>query len=459
MSGRNSVIWLAVIALALTGNATAWAADVVIKVVMVADEDENPTAAGKAAGKALLEAMGDTALKAVVMSECFEDREYKAELLKGVCEVLPKEKVLGGATYGSFTQEGCTDFDAVCLMGIGGRGVRVSARMTDKMGTSKLTFEEDEDLIRERLHAAGEALAAKLKRRDNDKLLILIADAHSPKVQYLVEGVQKEVGKDFPITGGCANKNAGQTFVYFQGEMYEDAAVALMLAGNFDVALSGRMANEEQAVIKSAADGVAEMLEKGKGDPAAVLAFNCAGRRSKLNEYEDELASMQKVLGKDVTLFGCYCAGEIGPVDEPDALEDVLSGGSGWHVMFTSITPGKARTPKEKRNNSERVSGTITVDGRPIEGAVITLISQKGQPAAQGTTDGAGNYTLKTVKGDSRIPAGAFGVTISKTVKDNDSGVAKELLPLKYAMKGVSGLTVEVVAPGVNVFDFELASE
>ena len=237
MFGRDLVICLAVIGLGLADNVTALAADVAIKVVMVADEDENPTAAGKAAGKALLEAMGDVQLKAVVMSECFEDREYKAKLLKGVCEVLPKEKVFGGATYGSFTQEGCTDFDAVCLMGIGGRGVRVSAQMVDKMGTSKLTFEDDEDLIRERLHAAGETLAAKLKRRDNDRLLILIADAHSPKVQYLVEGVQKEVGKDFPITGGCANKNAGQTFVYFRGEMYEDAAVALMLAGSFDVAL------------------------------------------------------------------------------------------------------------------------------------------------------------------------------------------------------------------------------
>ena len=317
----------------------AFAADVVFKVVMVADEDENPTAAGKAAAKALLDAMGDVPLKAVVMSECFEDREYKEELLKGVCEVLPKEKVLGGATYGSFTQKGCTDFDAVCLMGIGGKGVQISAQMVKKMGTSKLTFENDEALIRERLHAAGEKLAGKLKRSENDKLLILVADAHSPKVQYLVEGVQKSVGKSFPITGGCANKNAGQTFVYFRGEMYEDAAVALMLAGDFDVALSGRMANEEQAVIKSAADGAAEAIKKAKGDPTAVLSFNCAGRRSKLNEYEDELASMQKVLGKDVTLFGCYCAGEIGPVDEPNAPKDVLSGGSGWHVMFTTITP------------------------------------------------------------------------------------------------------------------------
>ena len=55
---------------------------------------------------------------------------------------------------------------------------------------------------------------------------MLLADAHSPKNQFLVEGLQKVVGGEFPITGGSANKNAGQTFVYFQGKAYSDSAVA-----------------------------------------------------------------------------------------------------------------------------------------------------------------------------------------------------------------------------------------
>jgi hypothetical protein len=190
---------------------------IVMKIVMVEDENEDPVAAGKAAAEALQKAMGDARIKAVVVSECFEDREYKAKLLQGICSVLPKEVVLGGATYGSFTQQGCTDLDAVCLMGIGGRGIGVSKGLVTEMGTAKLTFENDQELIRQKLHVAGEKLASKLERRDNDKLLILIADAHSPKAQFLVEGVQKVLGKDFPITGGCANKNAGQTFVYFGG--------------------------------------------------------------------------------------------------------------------------------------------------------------------------------------------------------------------------------------------------
>lgn len=460
MSGRNGILGWLVIAILFGCSTRAIAADVVIKVVMVEDKDENPTAAGKAAGKALLEAMGDVPLKAVVMSECFEDKEYKSELLKGVCEVLPKKKVFGGATYGSFTQQGCTDFDAVCLMGIGGKGVQVCARMVKEMGTSKLTFEKDQELIRERLHGAGEKLAAMLKRRDDDKLLILIADAHSPKVQYLVEGVQKEVGKDFPITGGCANKNAGQTFVYFRGEMVEDAAVALMLAGDFDVALSGRMANEEKAVIESAADGAKEVLAKAKGNPTAVLSFNCAGRRSKLNEYGDELVSMQKVLGKEVTLFGCYCAGEIGPVDEPGAPADVLSGGSGWHVMFTTISPTKKGEARSEPQASESVSGIITIDGVPVAEATIKLQAKDGTGVlVQGKTDSDGEYTVRTPSGSSRIPVGTYLVGISKTMTDPATNKMIHLIPPKYSDPRTSGLVVEVVARASNTFDIALVSE
>jgi len=36
-------------------------------------------------------------------------------------------------------------------------------------------------------------------------------------------------------------------------------------------------------------------------------------------------------------LFGCYCAGEVGPLDVSEKPAGVLSGGGGWHVMFTVI--------------------------------------------------------------------------------------------------------------------------
>ena len=311
---------------------------IVVKLSAVQDDDENPFAAGKTAAETLKREMGQTALKAVIVSECFEGRESKQKLLDGVCSILPKDVVLGGATYGSFTQKGCTDFDSVTLVGIGGDGIEVSSRLVTQLGTSKLTFDTDESLIRERLHAAGEKLGSKFRKTDRDRLLVLIADAHSPKIQYLVEGVQKSVGGQFPITGGCVNKNAGQTYVYFRGEMHEDAAAGLMLSGDFQVSLSGRQANERKAVIATANDGAAEAMAATHKTPFAVFAFNCAGRRSKLTDYDVELQAIQKAIGKDLPLFGCYCAGEVGPVDVPDKPNNALCGGSGWHVMFSVLS-------------------------------------------------------------------------------------------------------------------------
>ncbi len=310
---------------------------VVIQAVMVEDDAEEPGAAGRAAGEALKKAMAGVPLRAVVVSECFEDREYKQKVLEGICSVLPAYIVLGGATYGSFTQTGSSDFDSVSLLGIGGDGVSVAAALVTDMGTSKLVFEKHQQQIETRLRAAGAKLVKKLHRTQEDRLLILIADAHSPKNQYLVEGAQQVVGGPFPITGGCVNKNAGQTFVYYRGRLYEDSAVALMLSGGLKVAMAGRQAKDNDRVISTAREAAAAAVAELKGRRIAALAFDCAGRKGKLNKIEDELAAFHQSLGKKLPLFGCYCAGEIGPLDTGQKKPGVLSGGGGWHVMVTVI--------------------------------------------------------------------------------------------------------------------------
>ncbi|MDY0167986.1 MAG: FIST N-terminal domain-containing protein [Thermoguttaceae bacterium] len=312
--------------------------DIVLKAVMVEDEDDNPTAAGKKAAGLLKAAMGDTPLKAVIVSEVFEDLQYKQKLLDGVCAVIDKDIVLGSATYGSFTQDGCTDFDAVALLGIGGDGIGVAAALVKGQGAAKLQVDEDQAELQRLLHAAGEQVVSSVPKTKNDQLLVLIADAHSPKNQFLVEGAQKALGPMFPMTGGSANKNAGQTYVYFRGKPYQDATIAIMLSGDFKVSLAGRKGMENETVIATAREGAAEALKAAVGKPIAVLAFNCAGRRSRLNDYNEELAAIQEAIGRKLPLFGLYCAGEIGPVDEGEQRPGVLSGGSGWHVMYTIIS-------------------------------------------------------------------------------------------------------------------------
>jgi len=304
---------------------------------VAAARNEDPAAAGKSAAESLVKAMGHVPLKAVIVSECFEDQENKEKLFEALASVLPKEILVGGATYGSFTQSGCHDADSVCLLGIGGEGIGVAAALVTGMGTAKLTFEQHRDEIVKRLHDAGSALAGKLRRTPQDRLVILLADAHAPKNQALVEGIQQVVGKQFPITGGCANKNAGQTFVSFGGRLHDDSAVALVLSGDFTVAMAGRQAKENEKVIRTARESAAAALAGVRGKPIAAMAFDCAGRKGKLKKIEEELAAVQQAVGKELPLFGCYCAGEMGPVDTADKPPDAVSGGAGWHIMFTVI--------------------------------------------------------------------------------------------------------------------------
>lgn len=304
---------------------------------VAASQDEDPFEAGRQAALQLKEQMGQAAPHTVIITECFEDKGPKKQALKGVCSVFGKDIVFGFSTYGSFAQQGCLDMDSVGLLGIGGDGISTTATIEKSLGIAGLTMDENADEIENRLKAGGAELAGKLPRRTNDRLLVLMADAHSPKNQFLLDGVQEVMGKDFPITGGSANKNAGQTFVYFQGKMYTDSAIALLLSGDFEVSLAGRQAKENAKVISSAFDGAGEALKNMKGRPFGVLAFNCAGRKGKLDEIGDELGAIQSAIGKDIPLFGAYCAGEIGPADI--AVEDlaVLSSGVGWHVMFTVL--------------------------------------------------------------------------------------------------------------------------
>jgi len=301
---------------------------------------EDPFESGKTAARAAADQIGAAPVKAVLVSECYEDKDRKAKVLEGVHSVFPKAVVYGGATYGSLTQSGVAGGESVAVLVIAGKDIDVAAACRPRMGAAGLTLTEHKDQLEARLRAAGAALAKQLPKSARSRLAIVVADAHSPKNGALVEGVRGVLGKGFPITGGSVNKNAGQTFVYFRGQMLQDAAIALMLSGDFRVAMAGRQAKENDKVIATAEAAGAEALRKLTGQkcrPAAAIVFDCAGRKGRLTNVADELAAMQKALGTQMPLFGTYNAGEIGPADVADAEPGVHSSGVGWHVMLTVV--------------------------------------------------------------------------------------------------------------------------
>lgn len=103
------------------------------------------------------------------------------------------------------------------------------------------------------------------------------------------------------------------------------------------------------------------------------------------------------------------------------------------------------------------VSGTVTVQGKPVEGVAVMISPQTGQPITA-STDANGNFTLQA-------PAGSYKVAISKTQTRVPPGVDPEanpdavtieyLTPQKYASPTTSGLTLEV-KPGMEPVTWDL---
>jgi len=331
-------VWIGILVSALTASLNlARAAGDPLVLRTAAATGENPTEAGRQAAKALQSALGDVAPQAVLVMDSFEDLANKQALLDGVASVFPRELLFGGSSYGGFTQAGVVDYDGVVLLGMGGTRVGLEVALAEQMGAAGLTLEQHEGALAAALGRAGERLARQLSRLEQGALLLLISDAHSPKNQFLLDGVQKVVGKRLPITGGSVNKNAGQNWVYFRGATYTDSAIALLLTGPFEVTQTGRQAKTNEEVIATARSGSAAALERAPAKPLAVLAFNCGGRKGKLERLADELEAIQGSVGKDLPLFGAYCAGEYGPADLAESQGDPTPCGRGWHVMFTVV--------------------------------------------------------------------------------------------------------------------------
>ena len=132
------------------------------------------------------------------------------------------------------------------------------------------------------------------------------------------------------------------------------------------------------------------------------------------------------------------------------------------------------------------VTGTITLNGAPVENAMVTFIPDSSGTVATATTDKTGKYVLKTYLGDKTALGafpGGYKVTVVKRVQtdfpdlnlenltpEEEEALSNQvsaalrgrapryeyLVPQKYESQATSGLTAEVPAKGKIVRDFDL---
>lgn len=121
-----------------------------------------------------------------------------------------------------------------------------------------------------------------------------------------------------------------------------------------------------------------------------------------------------------------------------------------------------------------KAAGTVTHEGKPVEGATVIFVPQGEGRSASGITDANGRFELTTLMpNDGAIP-GKYKVAVSKVEVENamsadeakawfqkhsgppPAGNIKNHLPEKYKDLQSSELSAEVVANGTNDFPFEL---
>lgn len=109
------------------------------------------------------------------------------------------------------------------------------------------------------------------------------------------------------------------------------------------------------------------------------------------------------------------------------------------------------------------VKGVVKLDGKPVEGATVTFVTEDGAKSYSGFTNASGEFTLT---GDSRsgAPPGTYKVTVVKTAKvggaeqmtpggedyikhmkdeqkaDAKGGAPKTLMPGMPGVKGMPGM-------------------
>lgn len=98
------------------------------------------------------------------------------------------------------------------------------------------------------------------------------------------------------------------------------------------------------------------------------------------------------------------------------------------------------------------VTGTITLDGRPLADAAVHFTPEGPGRTSLGSTDAAGEYRLRYLRDIAGANVDRHTVRIMTATEENGG---REILPPRYHASTVLEATVQ---PGTNRIDFSLQS-
>jgi hypothetical protein len=133
-----------------------------------------------------------------------------------------------------------------------------------------------------------------------------------------------------------------------------------------------------------------------------------------------------------------------------------------WWVLAVAavgfLSLGTVGCNRENLPGLGRVSGSVSMDGKPVPDAtVIFTPSEAGATASLGRTDASGKYELYYSRGNKGAKIGEHSITINNYQDAGDEGGQgkPETIPAKYNVKTE---LKENVKRGSNTIDFALKS-
>lgn len=142
---------------------------------------------------------------------------------------------------------------------------------------------------------------------------------------------------------------------------------------------------------------------------------------------------------------------------------------SGVFCLLAALGCGAAAP---ERPGTVPVTGTVMYRGKPVDGAVVSLLAEKVPQAATGTTDSTGRFQLSTFGDKDGAVPGSHRATVVKLIPElqqqpgedanaytsrvlgKDPG--KSSLPAKYASVRTTTLTAQIKADGSNDIQLDL---
>ena len=152
-------------------------------------------------------------------------------------------------------------------------------------------------------------------------------------------------------------------------------------------------------------------------------------------------------------------------------------------VLLLAMIPFCGCNPRDpKQPATYKVTGKVTYQGNPLEGAEVIFMTEKSPRPGRGTTNKDGEFVLSTYGAGDGAMAGQHRVTVTKweipefakrNFKDSGEGdrerakaIAeglptdpKLLTPSKYKAPATSGLSFKVEPQGKNHFELPLVDD